>query len=387
MTRPPPASEHYQSRLKPLREARGLSQAELAEKVGLTRQAIYMIEAGRYLPNATAALRLARALECRVEDLFLLEEGFERVEAEVPEDVAEPAAAERMKLWKVGGRSWALPVTAMGEPSRALLSADALLLSPETGGRRKGRRRVALQALEDSALYERQVAIAGCDPALFMIADRLLRGTDSLPVMVWSMGSTDALKELGRRTVHLAGVHLRDPSGEFNLPFLRKHLGRRRTTVVTLAFWQMGLAVAAGNPRSIRSVADLARRGVRIVNREKGSGARQLLDRKLAESGIPSQAIGGYDSLLRLHTEVARRVLEGVADAGIVPLAVARILGLEFIPLETERYDLVVPRDFANEHPGVKRLLEALSTSVVRRELDALGGYDTTHTGEIVEAS
>jgi molybdate-binding protein len=205
--------------------------------------------------------------------------------------------------------------------------------------------------------------------------------------MVWSMGSTDALKELGRRTVHLAGVHLRDPSGEFNLPFLRKHLGRRRTTVVTLAFWQMGLAVAAGNPRSIRSVADLARRGVRIVNREKGSGARQLLDRKLAESGIPSQAIGGYDSLLRLHTEVARRVLEGVADAGIVPLAVARILGLEFIPLETERYDLVVPRDFANEHPGVKRLLEALSTSVVRRELDALGGYDTTHTGEIVEAS
>ncbi len=124
-----------------------------------------------------------------------------------------------------------------------------------------------------------------------MIADRLLRGPDPVPVVVWSMGSTDALVELGRRTVHLAGVHLRDPSGEFNLPFLRKHLGRRRTTVVTLAFWQMGLVVSPGNPKSIRSVEDLARKDVRIVNRERGSGARQLLDRRLAEAGIPHRKL------------------------------------------------------------------------------------------------
>jgi molybdate-binding protein len=200
------------------------------------------------------------------------------------------------------------------------------------------------------------------------------------------MGSTDALSQLAKQTVHIAGVHLRDPSGDFNLPFLRKHFARKRMTVVTLAFWQMGLVVASGNRKSIRSSEDLARKHVRIVNRESGSGARQLLDRKLAEAGISPRGVSGYDRVLRLHTQVALEVLEGRADAAVAPLAVARLLGLDFVPLETERYDLVMPKQLADEHPSVQRLLEALSTRAVRRELDALGGYDTTHTGELVEA-
>ena len=101
MSRPPPSTERYESRLKSFRAARGLSQSELAEKVGLTRQAIYMIEAGRYLPNATTALRLSRALGCKVEDLFLLEEELPSVEAELLE-----GSGDRVKLWKVGGRSF-----------------------------------------------------------------------------------------------------------------------------------------------------------------------------------------------------------------------------------------------------------------------------------------
>ncbi len=386
MPRSSPATERYESRLKTYRMARGLSQGEVAERVGLTRQAIYMIEAGRYLPNATTALRLARTLQCKVEDLFLLEQDLQSVEAELLGESGGATSAERMKFWKVGERSWALRLSALGEPSRGLLSADALVSPAPREAGKKAKRKVVLQALEDPAALDRQIAVAGCDPALFVIADRLLRGTEPLPVVVWSMGSTDALKELGRRTVHLAGVHLRDSSGEFNLPFLREHLGRRRTTVVTLAFWQMGLVVSSGNPKSIRSIPDLARKNVRIANREKGSGARQLLDRKLAEAGIPRRDVAGYESVHRLHTEVARRVLEGAADAAVAPFAVARLLGLEFVPLETERYDLVVPKDLVGEHPGVQRLLDALCTRAVRRELDALGGYDTTHTGEIVEA-
>jgi hypothetical protein len=106
-----------------------------------------------------------------------------------------------------------------------------------------------------------------------------------------------------------------------------------------------GAAGSPGNPKSIRSVEDLARKDVRVVNRERGSGARQLLDRRLAEAGIPSGKVAGYDSVLRL----------------------------------------IVPKDLADEHPNVQRLLDALSTRAVRRELDALGGYDTTHTGEVVE--
>jgi putative molybdopterin biosynthesis protein len=90
--------------------------------------------------------------------------------------------------------------------------------------------------------------------------------------------------------------------------------------------------------------------------------------------------------VLRLHTEVARRVLEGAADAAVAPLAIARLLGLQFIPLETERYDLIVPKELIEGHPSVQRLLDALSSRAVRSELDALGGYDTTHTGEVVGA-
>ncbi len=377
MSRPPPATERVESRLKILRAASGLSQGELAEKVGLTRQAIYMIEAGRYLPNAATALRLARSLACKVEDLFLIEDEVPRVEAELLSD-----SGDRVKLWKAGGRFRALSVSAMGDPFRGLLSADGIVVDRGRGAKR----RTAFQPLQDPAILERQIAVAGCDPALVVIADRLMRGPDPLPVVVWSMGSTDALSELAKGTVHVAGVHLRDPSGEFNLPFLRKHLGRKRTSVVTLAFWQMGLVVSSGNPKSIRSVADLTSKGIRIVNREKGSGARQLLDRRLAEAGIAGARIAGYEIVLRQHAEVARRVLDGAADAAVAPLAVARLLGLDFVPLETERYDLVIPKELVDGNPGVQRLLDALSTRAVRSELDALGGYDTTHTGELVEA-
>jgi molybdate-binding protein/DNA-binding XRE family transcriptional regulator len=374
MRGPAPPGERYESRLKSFRAAKGVSQIELAEKVGLTRQAIYMIEAGRYLPNATTALRLARALGCRVEDLFVLEEELPSMEAELLVD-----STDRVKLWRAGGRFRALALSARGDASRGLLSADAIV------SERRGRSKTALlQPLEDRVVLERQIAVAGCDPALFVIADRLMRAPDPLPVVVWSMGSTDALSELAKETVHIAGVHLRDSSGDFNLPFLRRHFGRKRMTVVTLAFWQMGLVVSSGNRKSIRSIEDLARKGVRIVNRERGSGARQLLDRRLSQAGISARDLAGYDRVFGLHTEVAREVFEGRADAAVAPLAIARLLGLDFVPLETERYDLVMTRGLADEHPSVQRLLEALSTKAVRRELDALGGYDTTHTGELV---
>ncbi len=149
MPRSSPATERYESRLKVYRTACGLSQRQVAEKVGLTRQAIYMIEAGRYLPNATTALRLASALHCKVEDLFLLEEDLESVEAELLGEPGEAASPERMKFWKVGGRSWALPLSAMGEPSRGLVAADALVSQPS---RVPGRERAAKSSSRRSTI-------------------------------------------------------------------------------------------------------------------------------------------------------------------------------------------------------------------------------------------
>lgn len=373
--------ERYRNHLKARRLSRGFSQAELAERVGLTRQAIYMIERDRYLPNATTALRIARTLGCRVEDLFTLENAPETVEVELLGDTATALTSDRVKLWRVGERHWGLPLRDLGEPWSEL-SADALVVS--RGEEDDSPRKATVETLQNPQAFGTQIAIAGCDPALSVIADRLVRSPDSLPVVVWAMGSTDALVSLARGHVHLAGVHLRDPSGEFNVPFLREHLGEREPMVVTLAFWEVGLIVARGNPKRLRSVADLARPNVRVVNREKGSGARLLLDQKLVAEGVPARQLRGYRMELRSHAKVARRVSEGLADAAIAPLAVARYFGLDFVPLQSERYDLVIPTELVDASPGIARLLDAIVSLPVRRELEALGGYDTTHTGEIV---
>jgi len=195
-----------------------------------------------------------------------------------------------------------------------------------------------------------------------------------------------ALDALKRGEVHVAGVHVVDPqSGEHNLPYIRKHLGGRDMTVVTFAAWEEGLIVAAGNRKGIREIADLARKDVTIANREPGAGARQLLDRQLAKAGIPTARVKGYDRLVASHLEAARLVAQGEVDAAIGIRSSAHYFGLAFVPLQDERYDLVMPTASVQTHRGVGQLLEALVTRGFRLEVEALGGYDMRETGKIQE--
>jgi molybdate-binding protein len=124
---------------------------------------------------------------------------------------------------------------------------------------------------------------------------------------------------------------------------------------------------------------------VRLVNREEGSGARLLLDQRLKGEGIRAKRVRGYCDVVSSHLDVGRRIAEGAADLGVGVEAIARLLGLGFIPLQTERYDLVIPSAFLTGHPGVGRLLEALVSREVRAEIEALGGYSTRDTGKVVE--
>ena len=200
------------------------------------------------------------------------------------------------------------------------------------------------------------------------------------------MGSTAAVEALKRGEVHVAGLHVMDPrSGEANLPFVRRHLGDRAVALVTFASWEAGLLVKGGNPKAIRGPADLVRKDVRLVNREEGSGARLLLDQRLKAEGVKATSVRGYGDVVSSHLDVGRRVAEGAADVGVGVEAIARLLGLGFIPLQTERYDLVIPSAFLTGHPGVGRLLEALVSREVRAEIEALGGYSTRDTGKVVE--
>jgi molybdate-binding protein len=155
--------------------------------------------------------------------------------------------------------------------------------------------------------------------------------------------------------------------------------------VVTFAHWEEGLIVRRGNPKKIRGVIDLARPAIRIVNRENGSGARRLLDRQLATCGIQPARIKGYGNEVLSHVEVASRIKAGVVDAGIGVRVAASIWGLDFIPLQRERYDLVIPKAHYETLPGLRTLLDTVVSKPFRDELEALGGYDTREIGKVVD--
>ena len=157
--------------------------------------------------------------------------------------------------------------------------------------------------------------------------------------------------------------------------------------VVTFAHWEEGFIVRQGNPKKIRAVSDIAKPTVRIVNREKGSGARRLLDKQLRASAINPKRVKGYGDEVFSHLDVASRIKSGLADAGIGVRSVASICGLDFVPLQRERYDLVIPKAHYETLSGLRVLLDTIVSKPFRDELDALGGYDTREIGKVVEAS
>jgi molybdate-binding protein/DNA-binding XRE family transcriptional regulator len=378
----------FLNRLKEVRTARGLSQGELAARADVTRQAISSIEANRYLPTTVVALQLARVLNTSVEDLFSLQSPGEVIEArliDVPGSVSSAGSLPRVKVVKVNGQYYARPVAGLGEVLSYTVAADGFLESQEV--RRRGRSdmpvvQVRLSRNRDS--IEQEIAVAGCDPAIFLAGEHLRRRKDQTSVVGWTMGSTAALQALQRGEVHVAGIHLTDDStGESNLPFLRRHLKVSAYEVITFATWEEGLVIRPGNPKQIRSVADLVRDDVRVINREEGAGARLLLDQRLRAAGFVGSQVKGYDRTAASHLHVARLVSEGQVDVGVGIRSAAQSYGLEFIPLQSARYDLVVPKAYLSSHPSLSHLFDTLASRPFRSEIAAIGGYDTTDTGKL----
>jgi molybdate-binding protein/DNA-binding XRE family transcriptional regulator len=362
------------------RQAAGLSQQALATRCGLTRQAINAIEAGHYAPSTTVALRLARVLGCTVETLFRLPEAALHIEAEFLGDSPSAASRTRCQVARVGARLLAHPLT--GALS-AFTAADGLLVPGATEAPRADRR-VDIELLVDLQVPENTVVVLGCDPALALLGAHLTRRYPTLRLVWVPRSSLTALRMLGRGEAHAAGTHLWDPeSGESNMPYVRRELAGRRLVVVTLSQWQQGLIVARGNPKSITGPADLARPEVTLVNRDAGSGSRMLCDMWLREAGIAPHWVSGYGREVMSHLAVAEAVASGGADVGPGILAVARALGLDFIPLQEERYDLVIPLEFLQTAP-VQALLDIVTSRHFRDELEALGGYDGARAGTVV---
>ena len=374
----------FQNRLKSVRIAKGLSQGELATRSGITRQAVSAIESDLYLPTTAVALRLASVLACRVEDLFSLAHSQEVIEGTLV-GALPPATAQsfplRVKVATVGTKTIVRPVTGLGDVLSHTVPADGYLI--DTTSQRSGvKARVRLS--RERQAVEQEISVAGCDPAIFLAGEHLRRQKDKTSVIGWTMGSMAALKALERGEVHVAGLHLFDPvSGESNLPFLKRTLKGAAYDVVTFAIWEEGFLVQPGNPKGIRSAANLAEPNVMLINREEGSGARLLLDQRLRAAGVEHTQLSGYDTVVRSHFEVARAIAGHQADVGIGIRSAAHLFGLEFVPLQSARYDLVVPKAYLKVHPTLANLFETLVSRPFRDEIEALGGYDTRDTGKV----
>ena len=367
------------TQLHEIREQRGVSAARLAQLTGVSRQTIYAIEAGDYVPNTTLALQLARILEVHVEDLFALETDTGSLSPPVMVELIggppAPRKGQPVQLCVVGKRT--LGVAADPQPLM-LPMADGVIVESSKRKQLAGVH-VFQSGLEDS----KRLLIAGCDPGISLLAQHLGR-YDDVDMIVAPSTSQQALEWLKQGKVHVAGSHLRDSSsGEYNLPAIKRMFPGGAVSVVTFAIWEQGLVLASGNPKNIRGIEDLARKGIRIINREKGAGSRDLLDQKLRECAIAESQVTGYQRIAHGHLPAALAVSLGQADCCIATRSAARAFGLSFVPLATERYDLVLRRQYARL-PAVRALLDVLNRAAVRKKLEILAGYDTRHTGEVL---
>ncbi|MDQ2898898.1 MAG: hypothetical protein M3Y07_03750, partial [Acidobacteriota bacterium] len=227
--------------------------------------------------------------------------------------------------------------------------------------------------------FENRVVVAGCDPGISVLA-RHARAAGIELVLV-HRNSSQSLDLLKKGCIHIAGSHLRDSaSGESNLPQIGKMFPNKSVAVISLAWWEEGIVTAPNNPKAIQTVEDFARTDVSIVNCEKGAGARLLLDGQLASLKMKALAVRGYQLNARGHLEAAGQVAKGAADCCIAPRVAAQSLGLGFIPLVRERYDLAIAkRDLST--PAIETLFDIVNRAGFRRELANLG-YDTGASGQ-----
>ena len=387
------------TRLRLARQARGLSQQQLAGVAGVTRQAVSAVESGHSDPSLRVALGLARALGMTVEELFGPGEPGDPVLARPIAPVSAPGS--RVALATVGDTFVALPLDA--DLAARLGFGAAGGLTVRGGGTQGAQGAQGVQGVQGAqGISGVQVAVrpigpprptvvvAGCDPALPLLETPLALLDPPLAFAWWPCGSAEALRLAAAGLVHAAGVHRVGPGEGGDSSGIRGDnppgIPGGDTSgipggaeVVGFASWREGLVVRPG--AEVRGLDDVARRGLRLVNREPGAQARTLLDRERLRLGLEPSQLTGYDSLAAGHLQVAAAIVGGLADAGVSSEPAALAYGLDFIPLAEERFDLLLPAKHAASRE-VQGLLKVLTSPWLLAQLASLPGYDAARCGE-----
>jgi len=362
------------TRLRLARQARGLSQQQLAGMAAVTRQAVSAVESGHSDPSLRVALALAQALGMTVEQLF------------GPGDPADPVLAQpvaplggggsRVVLATVGDTFVALPLRGDTAGRAGFGPAGGLVADPPTPEFRRARDPIAVRPIGPP---RPTFIVAGCDPALPLLETPLALLDPPVGFAWWPCGNGEALRLAAAGLVHAAGVHQpgdlpdpgADPDDAIEIP--------GGAEVVGFTSWREGLVIRPA--AQVTGLADVARQGLRLVNREPGAQARRLLDRERLRLGLDPAELPGYDGQAAGHLQVAAAVAGRLADAGVSSEPAALAYGLGFIPLAEERFDLVLPAKHAASRE-VQGLLRVLTSPWLLAQLASLPGYDPANCGE-----
>jgi excisionase family DNA binding protein len=222
------------------------------------------------------------------------------------------------------------------------------------------------------------------DPILDILKTYIRKAYPEFYIFSANTGSTDGLKALNQGYTDIAWSHLLDPkSGQYNIPFLSTYLPNLKAVVINLFNRDLGFLVAPGNPLNIHGFKDLAKPKIRFINRQKGSGTRVLLDHHLRELKIPASSIKGYGNEVYTHFEVGLSILAKETDVGLATGSVSKLLGLSFIPLTQESFDMLLDQSTFFER-GVQAFIEILNSKEFRSRVENLGSYDFKNSGKII---
>ena len=289
----------------------------------------------------------------------------------------------RVNIGKVGDKIVATPLPRAAGSITTLTRAEGVIRIPALS-EGIGQDEVAAAELlvDEEEIQNTLVVIGSHDITIDLIGDEMRRKGHNIRISSGNVGSLGGLMALRKGTCHLAGSHLLDTeTGEYNISYIKRYLKGLMVSVFHLALRDQGLILAKGNPKGIKGLEDLARKEITFVNRQAGSGTRVLFDFRLGKLSIRPESIKGYDHEEFTHMAVAVDVLSGAADCGVGIYAAARALDLDFIPLEKEQYDLIIPSSMI-ENPQMGLLLETIRSQEFKDRVMALGGYDPSKSGE-----
>jgi putative molybdopterin biosynthesis protein len=292
----------------------------------------------------------------------------------------------RVKLGQVGDVMMATPASRGAGAVMSLVQADGFLRIPANSEGFGTGEKVQIELLRAEHEIENTLVFIGShDNILDVLANLLHRLRPVCRLSSAHVGSLGGIMAVKRGEAHLAGTHLLDEeTGEYNISFIRKYLPEMNLQLINLTYREQGLLVSKGNPHNIRGFADLARKEVRFINRQRGAGTRLLTDMHLKRLGINPEQVNGYEREEYTHMNVASAIASNNADTGLAIRAAAVALDLDFIPVAEERYDLILPRIFLHD-PKVIALLQTIrENKEFRHTVANLGGYDLRDCGTIM---